>query len=564
MTGVAAIKPVDPLPFGPDASLYKAVLDSAVIGVVISDRQHRIIYSNPAFHRMSGYAAEFLDGASLFDMAPGGESYSHEDEFKRLWRGEIDSFGAEYPFTRRDGRKSWAALTASVRRDNTGAIEHTVLQFADIDQRKKAEAELAYSESRLNHALEAAGQGVWDHDIRRDRMYYSRMWRRMRGFGDDEEVDGAQEAWLSRVHPDDRDRIKAVVGQQDVGADGYGMLEYRERHRDGHYVWILSRGKPVEWDKNGRPIRTLGTDTDITHLKEIEARLATEKETLRVTLQSIADGVISTDTSGNITFMNAAAEEMTGWRSAAAEGHAVENIFASMDEAGLPAPSLLRACLANASERRVAEEHLLTGRDGQTRHVRESAAPLRMSNGELAGAVMVFQDTSAAHELQAELAYAASHDSLTGLPNRLAFDTALDAAVKARISGFLGLIDLDRFKTVNDTSGHAAGDALLKAVVSRIRQCVGKTDEVARIGGDEFAIIFNDCTKDRAIGMGRDIVASISELTFAWEGRTHRIGASIGLTAIGGEIVNADALYRRADKACYNAKGAGRGRVVIL
>jgi hypothetical protein len=105
-------------------------------------------------------------------------------------------------------------------------------------------------------------------------MFYSPMWRIMRGIPIDEAVDDDQEAWLERVHPDDRDRIRPRVSRQNKGEQGYDILEYRERHRDGHYIWILSRGKPVEWDEDGSVLRTVGTDTDITHLKEIEARLA--------------------------------------------------------------------------------------------------------------------------------------------------------------------------------------------------------------------------------------------------------------------------------------------------
>ena len=135
----------------------------------------------------------------------------------------------------------------------------------------------------------------------------------MRGIPRGEYVDPSQEAWLRRVHPDDVPRIRANVHKQNVGEDGFETLEYRERHRDGHWIWILSRGRPVEWDADGHPARTIGTDTDITLLKTVEAELADEKERLRVTLQSIGDGVISHRRRARITFMNPIAEAMTGW-----------------------------------------------------------------------------------------------------------------------------------------------------------------------------------------------------------------------------------------------------------
>jgi diguanylate cyclase (GGDEF)-like protein/PAS domain S-box-containing protein len=158
--------------------------------------------------------------------------------------------------------------------DVTGQPVYIIAQLNSIDRRKAAEAALVESESRWHFALEAARQGVWDHDSRTGRMFYSPMWRTMRGIPQDEAIDDRQESWIERIHPEDRDRIRSTVSRQNLGDDGYDILEYRERHRDGRYIWILSRGKPVAWDQEGRVLRTIGTDTDITHLKEIEARLA--------------------------------------------------------------------------------------------------------------------------------------------------------------------------------------------------------------------------------------------------------------------------------------------------
>src|SRR5690606_29851123 len=121
-----------------------------------------------------------------------------------------------------------------------GKVHCITLQVIDIDKQKRAEAAPAESESRWIFALEGAGQGVWDHNLRQGTVFYSRMWRMMRGFSLEEEIDGSREAWLSRVHPEDRDRIRNESVRQDSGKLTQNSFTYRERHRDGHYIWILS------------------------------------------------------------------------------------------------------------------------------------------------------------------------------------------------------------------------------------------------------------------------------------------------------------------------------------
>jgi diguanylate cyclase (GGDEF)-like protein/PAS domain S-box-containing protein len=405
---------------------------------------------------------------------------------------------------------------------------------------------------------------VWDHDIRSDGMWYSRMWRRMRGIPDGEYVDPDQDKWLARVHPDDVPKILSTVDKQDRGDDGYDTLEYRERHRDGHWVWMLSRGKPVEWDANGVPTRTIGTDTDITRLKATEAALADEKERLRVTLDSIGDGVISTDPDGRIIFMNPIAEAMTGWPESEALGHPICDVVVLKNEAtGEPVPDPVGACLRSGLNTEVEGDTILAARDGNGRGVGGTAAPVRTEDGRTIGAVLVFKDVTEKQELHRKLAHSANHDPLTGLPNRAAFARALaearrqtDAEQREHVLCF---IDLDRFKAVNDSAGHAAGDALLQKVALVIRRNCRHQDLAARIGGDEFVLLLADCPVTNARAVASKIVEAICKLDFAWNGTAYSIGASAGLTPITGDE-GRDPLAE-ADAACYAAKSAGRGRV---
>src|SRR5690606_26069479 len=192
----------------------------------------------------------------------------------------------------------------------------------------------------------------------------------MRGMSLDEEGDTGLEAWLERLHPDDLPRILATLHKQDEGQEGHDTLEYRERHRDGHWMWILSRGKPVEWDENGKPTRTVGTDTDITRLKHVEAQLAEEKERFRVTLESIGEGVIAADASGCVQYMNPAAEHLTGWTEEGALGQALWRVFVTKYEAtGEMAPDVLGNCLRMGTMSEIDRDVIIVSRDGTGRGV---------------------------------------------------------------------------------------------------------------------------------------------------------------------------------------------------
>jgi diguanylate cyclase (GGDEF)-like protein len=213
------------------------------------------------------------------------------------------------------------------------------------------------------------------------------------------------------------------------------------------------------------------------------------------------------------------------------------------------------------------EDAVLISRSGERRAVRDSAAPIRTPQGEVLGAVLVFQDITHSRALQKELAHSAMHDGLTGLPNRVAFERALSVAVDQAHHELrehaLCFIDLDRFKPVNDTAGHAAGDALLQQISHAIRRACRQQDFVARIGGDEFAVLLADCSVAGARKAARQIVESIAGVRFGWNGRVYQIGASVGITAVTARAPHLTELMNQADTACYAAKAAGRNGVVV-
>jgi len=549
-------------------ALLVAVLEHAAEGVLVLTADSRMVYANPAFRQMLGYAPGDLERVHASNLAHPDDAGAAQQKISDLLGGVSGPYQAERRYRHRDGSYVWVRSSVSLfRNPETDEPQYIVIQITNLDAQKRAEEELSASESRWNFALETAGQGVWDHRLSQGKVFYSRMWRLMRGISADEEIDGATEVWLARVHPDDRERIRRTVNDQDAGIIPRNDFEYRERHRDGHYLWILSRGGPVEWDASGKPIRFLGTDTDITALKAVETALAVEKEKLRVTLESIGDGVISADAHGIVTFMNPMAEEMTGWAAVQAIGKPIGEVFVVVDEAtGEKVRDPVGEALKGERQYYLDEDAVLVTRMGERRAVRDSAAPVRTPDGELLGAVLVFQDVTRARELQRALTHSAMHDSLTGLANRGAFERALAEAIEqARRESrehALCFVDLDRFKIVNDTAGHAAGDALLRQIAHALRRACRSQDFAARIGGDEFAVLLADCSVAGARRAGEQIIDAISSIRFTWAGRTYAVGASVGITSITSRSGNVGELMNEADAACYAAKSAGRNRVM--
>ena len=428
---------------------------------------------------------------------------------------------------------------------------------------------IADAETRWNFALASVGQGVWELDRRRGHTTYSATWTNMLGY-EPQELDRDPDRWLTMVHPDDREAVEAADRAHMQGETLHFEAEFRMRRRDGEWIWILDRGKVVERDADGNPLRAIGSLTDITRRKVAEqqlmisaALLAAEKERLRVTLNSIGDAVICTDAAGRITFMNPVAEKLTATAACEALGHGLDEVYHAVDEETgerlCPTrPTAGCACRADQNSRAV-----LVRRDGSRCSIRQIVSPIINERGAFGGSVIVFQDFTDARTLQRQLAHAASHDALTGLANRTSFMRAMEQVVAEVDAGaaprqFM-FIDLDRFKLVNDTGGHAAGDALLKRVGAAIRSALGPGNIVARLGGDEFAVVLKTGAAAEAEAAAAAVIDAVRTLGFTWNGRAHVVGASIGLAPIAAGCGAADEIIARADAACYAAKAAGRG-----
>ncbi|MGD9914657.1 MAG: PAS domain S-box protein [Rhizobiaceae bacterium] len=550
---------------------FRRAMQDSSIGVGIVALDGRIVEANSAFADMLGYTRQELESRNLFDITHPEDQLIGRDTLESVRAGGCTTYGFEKRYLHKDGTPIWARLSGSVIRDaETGAPLHLVSQIENIDARKRSAAAIAEAENRWDFALASAGQGVWDMDMRRGGTIYSATWTCMLGY-EPGELDGDPDRWLSMIHPDDKGMVEAADKAHMAGETEQFEAEFRMRHKAGHWMWILDRGKIFERDSDGNLVRAIGTLTDITKRKETEQRLAhsaallaDEKERLRVTLQSIGDAVICTDAENRVTFMNPIAERLTKVSAGAAVGKPLDHFYLSVDEDSgeylSPRAEDGITCEVEHNSRAVLVRH-----DGTRCSIREVISPIVSEHGEFGGSVIVFQDMTDARALQRELAYQAAHDPLTGLFNRSSFMKAMGRLLdEARRDGGqhqLVYLDLDHFKAVNDTSGHAAGDELLKRVTDIIRRTLRPGDIAARLGGDEFAIIFRSATPSAAHILAQRLVDRLRGLEFTWRGQLHAVGASAGVAPMLREGQAVDEIIAAADAACYSAKAAGRGRV---
>ena len=430
---------------------------------------------------------------------------------------------------------------------------------------EEAETALKLSQERFNLAVSGSNDGLWDWNVETGEVYYSPRFKQLLGLSD-REMEGSVAALMSRLHPEDKRATERAFQKHLQRAMPFD-IEVRLLTKAGEYRWFRSRGQSVR-NSEGRAVRMAGATTDVTDRRLAAAELFEEKERAQVTLASIADGVITTDTEGWVQYLNPVAEALTGWVTASARGLPLQAIFRMIDETNrTPAPSPIEMVLREGRNVEMAATVLLLRTDGTEIPIVQSAAPIRARSGEIIGVVLVLHDVSNERQYAAKLSYQASHDSLTGLINRAEFEQRLSLALKSAAQ--LGrhhavmYLDLDQFKVVNDTCGHAAGDQLMRQVSTLLLRRLREGDTLARLGGDEFGVLLENCSPDNALRIADQLRQTVMDFHLAWEDRKFSVGVSIGVVNIKDGLFTITDVLSAADSACYVAKEKGRNRVQV-
>ena len=444
------------------------------------------------------------------------------------------------------------------------AIERSI----DAARANKAEDMLRERETRMALAIEGSGTGIWDRNIATGEIHYSTGWKANLGYTDSEISNRIEDSY-TRIHPDDLAFVQATMRAHfDQKTENYAV-EHRIRCKDGSYKWISSRGKVVSRDKEGKPLRMIGTSTDITAMRALSDRLQQSVD-LITSLTNEVPGLVyqyrllpngnaffSYDSDGIRDIYEVTPEQVAN---NAALIHDiihpddVSNYRASLDAS---AASLLPWHL---------EYRVILPRQGlRWRH--GSARPRRLHDGSTLWHGFV-TDVTERKRIEIELQEFATTDFLTQLPNRRYFMARMEEEL-ARIQSVAGtrtailMCDLDHFKLINDSYGHAIGDLVLKHFASILRDALRKNDTVGRVGGEEFAIILSDVGIADAKIFASRVQKQIAETPLVAGDETIPVTVSIGITVMYVTDASADVSLSRSDMALYRAKESGRNRIEI-
>ena len=532
---------------------FRATFEQAAVAIAHVTLDGRWMWFNRQFAAVVGYDHAALEQMSVADVLHPDERAEVAQSLEFLTRGEIDRLVSERRIVRSDGEVLWVSITASLVRDAPIASSYVVAMIEDVSARRAAETALRASEERFELAMRGANDGLWDWNVAASEIYFSPRWASMLGYEPDE-IACTFEAWMELIHPDEVAAVRVQVAEVLDGWTESFAGEFGMRAKDGSWRAILSRGFALR-DEAGRAIRLIGTHTDITDRKRVEADL----RRAAAVFGNTHEGVVITDPQGRVIDINPAFSRITGWEREAVIGNSPRLLNSGRHDATFYADMW----------RSIGEEGHWQGEIWNRRKSGEiypewlTISAVRDDAGTVVNYVGTFIDIGALKQSEARLTHLAHHDSLTDLPNRVLLLEELDRAIEAASAcggmGAVLFLDLDRFKNVNDSLGHAAGDQLLWLVSRRLRDLLPEGAMLARLGGDEFVCLIRDVGQhEQASALARRLIDDLNRSFVLSGGQEIFISASIGISLFPNDGAVANELIQHADAALYEAKGAGR------
>lgn len=419
--------------------------------------------------------------------------------------------------------------------------------------------EISETEFRWKSALAGAGDGVWDWDNKKNEISYSQRWLAILGYKEDDYPPTLQD-WSKIVHPDDLARVKADTDACTQGRATTLNHEVRLKTASGEYKWVLSRGAVVRWDDDGRALRTIGTIADIEKQKRVELALVESDRRFRGAFETAAIGMALVDLEGNWLQVNKALADMLGY----APNDLLQKTFKDITHpADLHADETQVRQLLDADIDHFHMEKRYFRSDGELIYVLLSVSLVRDLRDEPIHFVYQIEDITERRQLQNLVEHQATHDDLTGLPNRrLLYDRFIhNLAQSRRHKRLMGVmfVDIDHFKSINDTHGHDIGDDVLVEVASRLRSCIRVSDTLARQGGDEFVVLMSELNKPEESERLAKAMLSALEQPLHINNIEIPITLSIGVAIFSPDSGDShEALLRKADEALYKVKRSGR------
>ena len=539
----------------------------AVIYQRTNDKPYTLLYVNEAIETLCGYGSdEIMHGkVRITDIIDSGHINRLAIDPAILKNGQ--QFHIEYRMLHKDGSWRWVEEHGSgVIRDNKLIMLEGVI--LDITERKKAESEMLENTAFLRGSANIAnlGYAVWSYN-KNHYINVSRKFAALYGYNRQVFVDNFStlEAAFELTHPQDRRQLRREYNRQ-LKSNDNARYQFRIIRPDGEVRHLHMWTQKLD-DSNDSQRKSFVTLQDVTEQKQAEQALRDSEERFRDFAESASDWIWEMDENLRFIYISDRFYELLGsdknsiigktrkelaiHRKQRIDSKKWQDHFETMEQ-----HKLFRDF-----------EYSLPTADGSKLQVSINGTPVFNKEGEFRGYRGTGSDVTESHKLNRQLSYQASHDALTGLVNRHEFEIRLNRArqsVKEDISEHaLCFLDLDRFKAINDTCGHLAGDQLLRQVSELMKQSVRKNDTLARIGGDEFMVLMEHCTPEQASRTANDLIDIVNDFRFRWQKKTFRVGVSIGLVPINTQTAEFENLLGNADAACYTAKELGRNRVHV-
>jgi diguanylate cyclase (GGDEF)-like protein/PAS domain S-box-containing protein len=527
---------------------YRALSEASFEAIFLSEKGVCLEQNSRAEH-MFGYTMAQASGRMGTDwIAPVDRDL--------VMKNMISGYEKPYEVTglRQDGSTFPAIIRGKMMHYLNRHVRVTAM--SDITERKQTEVALQQSEERWKFAIEGAGDGLWDWNVQTGKAYYSPRYKSMLGFAEEEMGDSADE-WSKRIHPDDAPGVFAALQPYMDGKPGVATVEFRMRCKDGSWMWTMGRGLVVQRDTDGKPLRMIGTNGDITERKASQRKL----QFAASVFEHAREGITITDADGRIIDVNDAFTRITGYSREEVlgknprilqSGRQDQAFYAAMWEA-LKVQGHWSGEMWNRHKTGNVFAELLT------------ISAVRDAQGQTLHYVALFSDITAIKSHQSQLEHIAHFDALTNLPNRvLLADRMQQAMAQAQRRGqqlAVTYLDLDGFKAINDQHGHQTGDQMLITLAQRMKEALREGDTMARIGGDEFVAVLIDLQDTQAsLPLLERLLAAAAEPVQVGE-LSLLVSASLGVTFYPqAQDIDADQMLRQADQAMYQAKLAGKNR----
>ncbi|CAM4341903.1 PAS domain S-box protein [Stenotrophomonas indicatrix] len=555
----------------------QAMVDASdEVAVIATDTDGIITIFNTGAQRLLGYTAAEVVGERRLDAF-------HDPVELQAWlrplatadgqvpgvfealsaRAEGQTYSRQWTLLRKDGQRRQVRLSISRMDGANGERIGYVGMAIDITEILQARAEARLAAEKFAGAFTSAALGMALVSLEGRWLDVNDALCRILGYTREELL---QVDFQRLTHPADLQTDLALVQDLLAGRRTHYHLEKRYLGREGNTIWARLSVSLVR-NERGEPLHFVSQIQDVSAQRSSEQRLFESEQRSRITLDAVADLVLSVALDGHIEYANAAAVRMlAGDGALSLAGHLVQDVLSLTTEYAPQSQLDVSVLLDPESNAVDLHADLLLQLGTAVVPVDLTRAWLRDDEGQVRGAVWVLRDDTQQRAREREARHLAEMDPLTELGNRRGFEVHLQQAItrveRTGQAASLMYIDLDRFKPVNDTFGHLAGDAVLWAVASVLRHGVRDSDVVARLGGDEFAVILSGCSPRRAARIGGELLHTLANLSIPWDQHQLRIGASIGIAPLAAGM-SVDQAVAAADAQCYRAKAMGRNNVQV-